>query len=76
MCVCIYIHIYIMGYDQKGRVERQRLNFKCEINLYSLILRCNAAKKKQDKTIPIKPNNPQIPIQYILIKLNYTIKYN
>ena len=23
-----------MGYDQKGRVEVQRLHFKCEINLY------------------------------------------
>ena len=31
----------------------------CEIHLYRLILGCNAAKKnKQDKTKPIKPNNP------------------
>ena len=28
----------MMGYDQKGRVELQRLNFKCEINLYRLSL--------------------------------------
>ena len=34
-----------MGYDQKERVEVQRLNFKCEINLYRLTLGCNAAKK-------------------------------
>ena len=26
-----------MGYDQKGRAELKRLNFKCEINLYRLI---------------------------------------
>ena len=32
------------------------------------MLRCNAAKKnKHDKTKRIKPNNPQIPIQYIHI---------
>ena len=49
----------------KRTSEEQRLNFKCEINLYRLILGCNAAKKnKQDN---IKPNNPHIPIQYILI---------
>ena len=29
------------------------------------MLGCNAAKKnKQDKTKPIKPNDPQIPIRY------------
>ena len=33
------------GYDQKGRVEVQRLHFKYEINLYRLTLGCNAAKK-------------------------------
>ena len=36
-----------MGYDQKGRVEVQRLNFKCKINMYRLTLGCNAAKKNQ-----------------------------
>ena len=52
------------GYDQKGRVEAKWLNLEFEINCYSLILGCNAAKKnKQDKTKPIKPNNPQISIQ-------------
>ena len=66
-----------MGYDQKGRVEVQRLNFKCEINLYRLILGCNAAKKyKQDKTKPIKPNNPQIPIQYNIYTINSYFKCN
>ena len=56
------------GYDQKGRVEVQRLHFKCEINLYRLTLGCNAAEKnKQDKTKPIDPNNPQISIQNICI---------
>ena len=39
-----------MGYNQKGRVEVQRLNFKCEINLYRLTLGCNAAKKKPNRT--------------------------
>ena len=40
-----YVHT---GYDQKGhRVEVQRLNFKCEINLYRLTLGFNAAKKNQ-----------------------------
>ena len=33
-----------MGYDQKGRVEVQMLNFKCKINLYRLTLGCNAAR--------------------------------
>ena len=36
-----------MGYNQKGRVEVQRLNFKCEINVYRLSLGCNAATKKK-----------------------------
>ena len=50
-----------MGYDQKGRVELQRLHIKCEINLYRFTLGCNSAKKnKQDKTKAIKPNNLQI----------------
>ena len=57
-----------MGYDQKGGVELQRLNFKCEINFYKLTFGCNVAKKtKQEKTKPLKPNNPQISIQYILL---------
>ena len=38
------------GYDQKGRVEVQRLNFKCEINLYRFTLGCYDAKKNQ--TVP------------------------
>ena len=60
-----------MGYDQKGRVVVQRLTFKYEIILYRLTLGCNAAKKtKQDKTKPIKPNNPQISIQNIYILLS------
>ena len=32
-----------------------------------MILGCNAAKNKQDKNKPIKPNNPQISIQNICI---------
>ena len=36
-----------MGYDKKGRVELQRLNFKCEINLYRLTLGFNATIKIQ-----------------------------
>ena len=39
--------IIIRGYDQKGRVEAKWLNLKSEINLYRLILGCNAAKKNQ-----------------------------
>ena len=31
---------------QKGRVGAKWLNLKSEINLYRLILGCNAAKKK------------------------------
>ena len=61
------------GYHQNGRVELQRLNFKCEINVYRFTLRCNAAKKtKQDKTKPIKPNNPQISIPNIYIYILLT----
>ena len=41
------ILVYIMDYDQKGRVEAKWLNLKSEINLYRLILGCNAAKKNQ-----------------------------
>ena len=37
--------ILVTGYNQKGRVEMQRLNCKCEINLYKLTLGCDAAKK-------------------------------
>ena len=60
-----------MVYYQKGRVELQRLHFKCEINLYRLTLGCNAAKKtKHYTTKPIKINNPQISIQK---KYIYTI---
>ena len=43
----------IEGYDQKGRVEVQKLNYKCEIKLYRDLytLGCNAAKKtKRDQT--------------------------
>ena len=36
-----------MGHDQKGRVEVQSLNSKCEINCYRLTSGCNAAKKNQ-----------------------------
>ena len=36
-----------MVYDQKGRVEVQRLNFKCKINIYRLTLGCKAAIKNQ-----------------------------
>ena len=36
-----------MCYDQKGRVGAKWLNIKSEINLYRLILGCNAANKKQ-----------------------------
>ena len=41
MILYIYI-VLIRGYDQKVRVEVQRLNFKCEINLYRFTLGCNA----------------------------------
>ena len=69
-----FISIFYKGYDQKGRVDVQRLHFKCEINLCRLTLGCNAAKKiKQDKTKPIKQNNPQISIQNMYIV--YTIYY-
>ena len=33
------------GYDQKGRVKVQRLDFKCEIHFYRPTLGCNATKK-------------------------------
>ena len=68
--VYIYVTyiIYNKGYDQKGRVEAKWLNLKSEINFYRLTVGCNAAKKNnQNKTKPIKPNNPQISIQNICI---------
>ena len=43
------------GYDQKGRVEVQRLNFKCEqICIGSLWNVMQLKKTKQDKTKPIQ----------------------
>ena len=60
----MYIRYIIVYYDQKGRVELQRLNFKCEINVYGVTLRSNAAKQnKQDKTKLNKPNKQQLSIQ-------------
>ena len=57
-----------MGYDQKGRFEVQRLNFKYEINVYGSLWDVMQLKKtKQNKTKPIKPNNSQISIQNIFI---------
>ena len=35
---CTVYTVHCTGYDQKGRVEDLRLHFKCEINLYRLIL--------------------------------------
>ena len=65
--------IHRKGYDQKGRVGAKWLNLKSEINFYRLILGCNAAKKNnQDKTKPIKLNNPQISIQHYFV---YRKKY-
>ena len=49
------------------------LHFKCEINLYMLTIGCNEAKKNQaGQTKRIKPNNPQISIQYIYIYIYLT----
>ena len=41
----LYKGVANWGYDKKGRVEVQILNFKCQLNLYMLTLGCNAAKK-------------------------------
>ena len=58
-------------YDQKGRVEAKWLNLKYEKKLYRLILGCNAAKKKPNRTKLNQLN--QITHKYLYKIYVYTI---